>query len=145
MLFVTYRRKSFAAKRRSYRRPSRRVFAALWEYASAAVARGPRIRRDATNGWAHRLPQTAPLRGMATGAEAAMEATMLSPRLHHFLDERHAPYTTLTHNRTITAQETANAAHIGNRNFAKTVMLKIDGDLAMLVLPAAYPADLTAP
>jgi Ala-tRNA(Pro) deacylase len=72
-----------------------------------------------------------------------MEATMLSPRLHHFLDERHAPYTTLTHNRTITAQETANAAHIGNRNFAKTVMLKVDGELAMLVMPAAYRADLT--
>ena len=35
---------------------------------------------------------------------------MLSPRLHHFLDERHAPYTTLTHHRTITAQQTADAA-----------------------------------
>jgi len=68
---------------------------------------------------------------------------MLSPRLHHFLDERHAPYTTLTHHRTITAQQTADAAHIGNRDFAKTVMLKIDGTLAMLVMPAAYRADLT--
>jgi Ala-tRNA(Pro) deacylase len=72
-----------------------------------------------------------------------MEAIMLSPRLHHFLDERHAPYTTLTHHRTITAQQTADAAHIGNRDFAKTVMLKIDGTLAMLVMPAAYRADLT--
>ena len=68
---------------------------------------------------------------------------MLSPRLHHFLDERHAPYTTLTHHRTITAQQTADAAHIGNRDFAKTVMLKIDGALAMMVMPAAYRADLT--
>ncbi|MBC7990550.1 MAG: YbaK/EbsC family protein [Luteimonas sp.] len=68
---------------------------------------------------------------------------MLSPRLHHFLDERHAPYTTLTHHRTITAQQTADAAHIGNRDFAKTVMLKIDGTLAMMVMPAAYRADLT--
>ena len=68
---------------------------------------------------------------------------MLSPRLHHFLDERHAPYETLNHPRTITAQDTANAAHIGNRHFAKTVMLKVDGKLAMLVMPAAYRADLT--
>lgn len=68
---------------------------------------------------------------------------MLSPRLHSFLDERHAPYTTLTHQRTITAQQTADAAHVGNRNFAKTVMLKVDGALAMLVMPAAYRADLT--
>jgi Ala-tRNA(Pro) deacylase len=70
------------------------------------------------------------------------EATMLSPRLHHFLDERHAPYTTLSHARTLTAQETANAAHIGNRHFAKTVMLKVDGTLAMMVMPAAYRIDL---
>lgn len=67
---------------------------------------------------------------------------MLSPRLHHFLDERHAPYTTLTHDRTITAQQTANAAHISTRNFAKSVMLKIDGVLAMMVMPAAYKVDL---
>jgi Ala-tRNA(Pro) deacylase len=68
---------------------------------------------------------------------------MLSPRLHHFLDERASRYTTLTHDRTITAQQTANAAHIGNRHFAKTVMLKVDGGLAMLVMPAAYRVDLT--
>ena len=68
---------------------------------------------------------------------------MLSPRLHHFLDERHAAYTTLSHDRTVTAQETANCAHIGNRHFAKTVMLKVDGALAMMVMPAAYRIDLT--
>ncbi len=67
---------------------------------------------------------------------------MLSPRLHHFLDERHGLYTTLTHDRTVTAQQTANAAHISDRNFAKTVMLKIDGGLAMMVMPAAYKVDL---
>src|SRR3546814_9803074 len=66
-----------------------------------------------------------------------------SSDLHHFLDERHAAYTTLSHDRTITAQETANCAHIGNRHFAKTVMLKVDGDLAMMVMPAAYRIDLT--
>jgi Ala-tRNA(Pro) deacylase len=71
------------------------------------------------------------------------EATMLSPRLHHFLDERNAPYTTLSHARTLTAQDTANAAHIGNRHFAKTVMLKVDGAMAMMVMPAAYRIDLT--
>jgi Ala-tRNA(Pro) deacylase len=68
---------------------------------------------------------------------------MLSPRLHHFLDERHAPYTTLSHTRTVTAQETANCAHIGNQHFAKTVMLKVDGAMVMMVMPAAYRIDLT--
>lgn len=68
---------------------------------------------------------------------------MLSPRLHHFLDEHHSHYTTLAHPRTVTAKETANAAHIGNLDFAKTVMLKVDGALAMMVMPAAYRVDLT--
>ena len=68
---------------------------------------------------------------------------MLSPRLHHFLDERHGHYTALTHERTITADQTAAATHIGTRHFAKTVMLKVDGKLAMMVMPAAYRVDLT--
>jgi Ala-tRNA(Pro) deacylase len=68
---------------------------------------------------------------------------MLSPRLHSFLDEQHAPYATLEHPRTATSQETANAAHIDNHEFAKCVMLKVDGTLAMMVMPAAYRVDLT--
>ena len=68
---------------------------------------------------------------------------MLAPRLHNFLDERHASYETLTHDRTVTAQQTASAAHIGQRHFAKTVMLKIEGRLAMLVMPSAFRVDLS--
>ena len=68
---------------------------------------------------------------------------MLCPRLHHFLDDAHAPYTALEHPRTVTAEETANVTRIGSRHFAKSVMLKVDGRLAMLVMPAAYRVDLT--
>ena len=68
---------------------------------------------------------------------------MLSPRLYHFLDERHGDYTAPTHPRTVTAQETANAAHLGGQRFAKTVMLKLDGELAMMVMPASYRLDIT--
>jgi len=68
---------------------------------------------------------------------------MLAPRLHNFLDERHAPYATLAHDRAITAEATAHAARIGPGQFAKTVMLKVDGKLAMMVMPAAYRVDLT--
>ena len=68
---------------------------------------------------------------------------MLPPRLHNFLDEWHAPYTTVHHDRTVTAHETAAAAHVDNQLFAKTVMLKVDDQLAMMVMPAAYRIDLT--
>jgi len=68
---------------------------------------------------------------------------MLSPRLHQFLDERHAPYATLAHHRTVTAHDTATATHVSEQQFAKTVMLKIDGAMAMLAMPAAYRVDIT--
>ena len=68
---------------------------------------------------------------------------MLPARLHNFLDELHAPYTTLHHDRTVTAHDTAAAAHLDNQLFAKTVMLKVDNTLAMMVMPAAYRVDLT--
>lgn len=73
---------------------------------------------------------------------APAETSMLSPRLHHLLDERHAPYQALSHARTVTARQTADVAHITNHHFAKTVMLKVDGALAMMVMPAAYRLDL---
>lgn len=58
-------------------------------------------------------------------------------RLEQFLHERHAPCETIHHARALTAQETAASAHIRGRLLAKTVMVKIDGRLAMVVLPAA--------
>ena len=68
---------------------------------------------------------------------------MLAPRLHQYLDEQHAPYATLTHDRAITAYDTAAAIQIDRHLFAKTVMLKVDGRLTMMVMPAAYRIDLT--
>jgi Ala-tRNA(Pro) deacylase len=73
---------------------------------------------------------------------AFREAAMLSPRLHSLLDAQHAPYTPLSHERAITALDTAAAAHVRRELFAKTVMLKVDGALAMMVMPAAYRVDL---
>ena len=68
---------------------------------------------------------------------------MLAPRLHQYLDEQHAPYATLTHDRAVTAHDTAEAMQIDRHLVAKTVMLKVDGRLAMMVMPAAYRIDLT--
>ncbi|RPE79761.1 aminoacyl-tRNA deacylase [Vulcaniibacterium tengchongense] len=67
---------------------------------------------------------------------------MLAPRLHALFDQEHAPYAILGHPRALTAHDTAMAARIAPELFAKTVMIKADGRLAMLVMPAAYRADL---
>jgi Ala-tRNA(Pro) deacylase len=69
-----------------------------------------------------------------------MENAMLKT-LSEFLNSHHVRYITLYHSTAHTAQEIAQAAHIHGREFAKTVIVKIDGKLAMAVLPAPEKLD----
>jgi Ala-tRNA(Pro) deacylase len=48
------------------------------------------------------------------------------------------------HSTAYTAQEIASLAHIKGRDMAKTVIVKIDDQMAMVVLPASYHVDLSA-
>lgn len=59
-------------------------------------------------------------------------------KLKEYLDRNEIEYTTIEHSPAYTAQEVAASAHIPGRQLAKAVMLKIDGEMAMAVLPAAY-------
>ena len=61
---------------------------------------------------------------------------MLAKSLKSYLDERKVKYITMTHSPAYTAQEIAHLAHIPGNGLAKTVMVVIDGVLAMAVLPA---------
>ncbi len=63
-------------------------------------------------------------------------------RLKEFLDANNVKYTTISHSRAFTAQETATSAHIARKELAKTVMVKIDGKMAMAVIPASCNVDL---
>jgi len=63
-------------------------------------------------------------------------------RLKEFLDTNNVKYITISHSRAFTAQETATSAHIAMKELAKTVMVKIDGEMAMAVLPASCNIDL---
>ena len=62
--------------------------------------------------------------------------------LKEFLDENKIEYETITHSTAYTAQEIASLTHIKGIELAKTVIVKIDGVLAMAVLPASYQLDL---
>lgn len=62
-------------------------------------------------------------------------------RLKEFLDSHNIKYITISHSRAFTAQETAKSAHIPVKELAKTVMVKIDGKMAMAVLPASCKVD----
>ena len=59
-------------------------------------------------------------------------------KVKKFLDENKIKYTILQHSSAYTAQEVAASAHISGKELAKTVMIKIDGKIAMAVLPASY-------
>lgn len=63
---------------------------------------------------------------------------MLAKSIRDYLDGKHIPYSTISHEPSYTAQETAEIAHISGKDVAKTVMIKLDGKMAMAVLPAAY-------
>lgn len=57
-------------------------------------------------------------------------------KLKKFLDDNGVKFVTISHSPAFTAQEIAAAAHIPGKELAKTVMLKVDGELVMAVLPA---------
>jgi Ala-tRNA(Pro) deacylase len=63
---------------------------------------------------------------------------MPSKKLKAFLDENKIKYITMKHSSAYTAQEIAAIAHIPGKDLAKTVIIKIDGKMAMAVLPASY-------
>ena len=63
---------------------------------------------------------------------------MPSKKLKTFLDENKVKYVSVQHSSAFTAQEIAAIAHIPGKDLAKTVIIKINGKMAMAVLPASY-------
>ena len=61
---------------------------------------------------------------------------MPAKKLKEFLDSRGVKYVSIRHSPAYTAPEVAASAHIAGSDFAKTVIVKIDGQMAMVVLPA---------
>ena len=57
-------------------------------------------------------------------------------KLKEFLDQAKIKYVSITHSEAYTAQEVAASAHISGSTLAKTVIVLIDGQMAMAVLPA---------
>src|SRR5512137_1306614 len=57
-------------------------------------------------------------------------------KLKEFLDKEGIKYVSIVHSTAYTAQEVAASTHITGRELAKTVIVKLDGQMAMAVLPA---------
>jgi Ala-tRNA(Pro) deacylase len=58
-------------------------------------------------------------------------------KLKEFLDGQKVKYVSISHSPAYTALEVAASAHVPGRELAKTVIIKVDGNMAMVVLPAA--------
>jgi Ala-tRNA(Pro) deacylase len=63
-------------------------------------------------------------------------------KLKEFLDQNNIKYVTIIHSPAYTAQEIAALTHTPGKAMAKTVMIKIDGEIAMAVLPASFKVNL---
>jgi Ala-tRNA(Pro) deacylase len=67
---------------------------------------------------------------------------MPGKQLKELLDSHKVKYVTMTHSTAFTAQEIASLMHIRGEEFAKTVIVRIDGAMVMAVLPGSYHVDL---
>jgi len=63
-------------------------------------------------------------------------------KLREFLDSQHIKYLVISHSLAYTAQGIAALTHFSGKKLAKTVIVKIDGILAMAVVPASAHVDL---
>ena len=62
---------------------------------------------------------------------------MVLQKLRDFLDQEKVKYVIITHSPAHTAQEVAEAAQVPGREMAKTVMVKLDGEMVMVLVPAS--------
>jgi Ala-tRNA(Pro) deacylase len=63
-------------------------------------------------------------------------------RVKVFLKDQHITFTTIPHRIEFTAARTANTAHVPPGQFAKTLLVKLDGQYALAVVPADRRLDL---
>ena len=63
-------------------------------------------------------------------------------KLKQLLDQNGVKYISITHSPAYTAQEIAARAAVSGNELAKTVIVKLDGRMAMAVLPASWTVNL---
>jgi Ala-tRNA(Pro) deacylase len=65
-------------------------------------------------------------------------------KVRTYLDHHQTKYVVISHSKAFTAQGIAAVSHISGKELAKTVIVKLDGALGMVVLPASFQVDLNA-
>lgn len=62
-------------------------------------------------------------------------------RIKDYLDKNNIKYVIISHSAAYTSLEVAASAHIPGKDLAKTVLVKIDNRMTMVVLPSSYKID----
>ena len=62
---------------------------------------------------------------------------MPAQKLKEFLEKNNIKYESIEHPITYSANMTAHVSHVSGKKFAKTVIIKVDGDFKMVVVPAS--------
>jgi len=75
-------------------------------------------------------------------ADIGREVPVPLSKLREFLDSNNIKYLVISHSLAYTAQGVAALTHIPGKELAKTVILMVDGRLAMAVVPASFKVDL---
>lgn len=65
-------------------------------------------------------------------------------KLTDYLDENGKKYIVMKHSEAFTAQEVAASAHIPGKDMVKTVIVRVDGDIKMVVLPSTHDVDFNS-
>lgn len=63
-------------------------------------------------------------------------------QLKEFLDSRGVKYVSIRHSLAYTAQEIAGSAHVSGKEMIKTLVVKLDGKMALVALPASEKLNL---
>ncbi|MDX1719293.1 MAG: hypothetical protein R3353_03980, partial [Salegentibacter mishustinae] len=61
---------------------------------------------------------------------------MPAQRLQQYLDQQGVKYRVITHSPAFTAQDVAEVAHVPGSVMAKVVIMTLDGQMTMIVVPA---------
>ena len=69
---------------------------------------------------------------------------MIPEPIRNYLDEHAVPFRASEHRYGVTAQQTAQEAHVSGRRFGKTVVLEQDGRYILALIPATEHLDLGA-
>src|SRR6185312_10287983 len=93
--------------------------------------------------WAHGRNPSSPV-SQCDLLSAPGGCVMIPEPITNYLYEHAVPFRASEHPYDVTAQRTAQAAHVSGRRFGKTVVLEQDGRYYLVVLPATEHLDLAA-